>query len=58
MNKYGQMALSHWQATAPSRVAELTDPAAFFEAMGLEMQTQVTNLASLLAGSDRQGERR
>ena len=56
MNKYGQMALSHWQATTPSRVAELSDPAAFFEAMGLEMQTQVTNLASMLAGSDRQGE--
>ena len=56
MNKYGQMALSHWQATALSRVAELNDPAAFFEAMGLEMQAQVTNLASTLAGSDRQGE--
>lgn len=56
MNKYGQMALSHWQATAPSRVAELTDPAAFFEALGLEMQAQVTNLASMLAGSDRRGE--
>ena len=56
MNKYGQTALSHWQATAPSRVAELRDPAAFFESMGLEMQAQVTNLASLLAGSDRQGE--
>lgn len=56
MNKYGQMALTHWQATDPSRVAELSDPAAFFEAMGLEMQTQVTNLASILAGSDRQGE--
>ncbi len=56
MNKYGRMALSHWQATAPSRVAELTDPAAFFEALGQEMQAQVTNLASMLAGSDRQGE--
>jgi len=56
MNKYGQMALSHWRATAPSRAAELPDPAAFFEAMGLEMQAQVTNLASMLAGSDRQGE--
>lgn len=56
MNKYGQMALLHWQATAPSRVAELTDPATFFEALGLEMQAQVTNLASMLAGSDRQGE--
>ena len=38
MNKYGQMALLHWQATAPSRVAELTDPATFFEALGLEMR--------------------
>ena len=56
MNKYGRMALSDWQATAPSRVAELTDPAAFFEALGQEMQAQVTNLASMLAGSDRQGE--
>ncbi|HRQ00741.1 MAG TPA: hypothetical protein PK781_09810, partial [Terrimesophilobacter sp.] len=56
MNKYGQMALSHWQATDPHRVAELSNPAAFFESMGLEMQTQVTNLASMLAGSDRQGE--
>lgn len=56
MNKYGQLALSHWQATAPSRVAELNDPTAFFQEMGLEMQAQVTNLASMLAGRDRQGE--
>jgi hypothetical protein len=56
MNKYGQMALSHWQATAPNRVAELSDPTAFFEALGLEMQEQVTNLASMLAGSDLRGE--
>ncbi len=57
MNKYGQMALTHWQATDPSRVAELSDPAAFFEAMGLEMQTQVTNLASILAGERPAGGR-
>ncbi len=56
MNKYGRMALSHWQATAPNRVAELSDPTAFFEALGLEMQEQVTNLASMLAGSDVRGE--
>jgi hypothetical protein len=56
MNKYGQMALSHWQATSPNRVAELSDPTVFFEALGLEMQEQVMNLASILAGSDRQGE--
>ena len=55
MNKYGQMALEHWQATAPSRVAELSDPATFFETLGLEMQAQVTNLASMLAGSKTAG---
>ncbi|MGE3192532.1 MAG: hypothetical protein AB7L91_15300 [Dehalococcoidia bacterium] len=56
MNNYGQMALSHWEATFPNRVAELSDPTAFFETLGLEIQAQVTNLASILAGSDRQGE--
>jgi len=56
MNKYGQMALSHWQATAPNRLADLSDPMVFFEALGLEMQEQVTNLASMLAGSDLRGE--
>ena len=56
MNKYGKMARTHWEATAPSRVAELSNPESFFESMGLEIQAQVTNLAPMLAGSDRQGE--
>ncbi|MAP64381.1 MAG: hypothetical protein CMH34_11710 [Microbacterium sp.] len=52
MNRYGRQAMEHWRKWAPSRLAALPDPETFFTALGLEAETQVSDLAAILAGTD------
>ncbi|MGO9793476.1 MAG: hypothetical protein ACLP8S_29315 [Solirubrobacteraceae bacterium] len=52
MNHYGVIAQRHWERYAPSPVAGLPDPTAFFTELGLEVQAQVETLTATLAGVD------
>ncbi|QLQ10057.1 MAG: hypothetical protein HZY75_06270 [Nocardioidaceae bacterium] len=56
MNRYGRLAMDHWQRWAPNRTAELPDPTEFFTDLGAQIQSQVSDLARLLAGPDRARE--
>jgi hypothetical protein len=52
MNRYGMIAQKHWETHAPSLVAGLPDPTAFFSDLGLEVQRQVETLMASQAGLD------
>jgi len=56
MNFYGRRAMKHWRSVAPRRVAAMEDPIWFFTDLGEQVQTQVNDLACLLAGPDRRRE--
>jgi hypothetical protein len=56
MNRYGQMARSHWQAWLPERYATISDPDSFFSAIGEEAERQIDELADQLAGPPQPGE--
>lgn len=52
MNKYGTLALAHWQRWMPTRLQTLPDPTAYFSQLGMQIQAEVTDLAWELAGPD------
>jgi hypothetical protein len=52
MNKYGTLAREHWTRWAPNRLAALPNPETFFNDLGLQVQAEVSELASILAGTD------
>lgn len=52
MNGYARTAMRHWRQFAPRRVAAMGDPIGFFTDLGEQVQSQVTDLARLLAGAD------
>lgn len=58
MNRYGQMAQAHWTRWLPERLAEMTEPdqVTFFTAMGSEVERQIQEMATAIAGPDRPGE--
>jgi hypothetical protein len=56
MNRYGEMARSHWQAWLPQRYAAISDPDSFFSAIGEEAQSQIDELTGQLAGPGQPGE--
>ncbi|SDT36661.1 TnpV protein [Jiangella sp. DSM 45060] len=56
MNRYGRLAMEHWQQVAPQRVAELEDPTAFFSTLGQQVEGRVQELQDQLAGPDVPGE--
>ena len=56
MNRYGEMARSHWQAWLPDRYAAISDPDSFFSAIGEEAERQIDELADQLAGPGQPGE--
>lgn len=56
MNKYGRLAMEHWQRAAPSRVAELEDAEAFFTSLGEQVMDQVVDLLPQIQGQDKPGE--
>src|SRR5579875_1932052 len=49
MNRYGTIALQHWQTYTPSRVAALADATQFFSELGAEVEAQVGDLAARVA---------
>ncbi len=56
MNKYGQLAMTHWQETDPTRYAAIPNPGEFFSTLGEQVQYQVLEVSDKLAGSDLAGE--
>lgn len=56
MNKYGMLAMRHWQEWMPTRLAALEDPTSFFSELGVQIQAEVIDLALHLAGADSQAE--
>ena len=56
MNRYGQMARSHWATWLPQAYAAIGEPDSFFSAIGEEAARQVDELASQLAGDSQPGE--
>jgi hypothetical protein len=56
VNRYGEMARSHWQTWLPQRYAAISDPDSFFSATGEEAARQVDELASQIAGPGQPGE--
>jgi hypothetical protein len=56
MNKYGRLAMSHWQKTDPDRYQQIPDPATFFAELGDRAEIEVQQLQDAIAGPDRPGE--
>jgi hypothetical protein len=56
VNKYGQMASSHWARWLPRAYAAIPEPDSYFSAIGQEAARQVDELASQLAGDSQPGE--
>ena len=56
MNKYGEIARSHWAKTDPARLAAIEDPETFFQTLGEQAESQIQELTQRLAGPDPPGE--
>ena len=53
MNKYGRLAMSHWQRTDPDRYAEIPEPKeTFFQQLGEQAEREIQQLEDAIAGSD------
>ena len=53
MNKYGRLAMTHWQEVDPERVEALEDSETFFEDLGEEVLSRIDVIASSLESADR-----
>lgn len=56
MNRYGQMALDHYQRHHPDQLAALDDPISHFTDLGDQTQTAITDLRDQILGPQRPGE--
>jgi hypothetical protein len=56
VNRYGRLAQQHWAKWRPTELSQIPDPEAFFSRLGLEVETQVEQVATDLAGDDPAGE--
>ena len=56
MNSYGRRAMEHWARWLPARYRSIQDPEAFFQALGLEAETRILDLAEQVEGPDLPGE--
>jgi len=56
VNRYGEMARSHWQRWLPQQYAAIADPDSFFSAIGQEADQQISELADQIAGETLPGE--
>lgn len=56
MNRYGQLAMEHWEQHAPSRVAAMVDREGFFTDLGVQVEAQVVELTQGLEGTPADGE--
>lgn len=56
MNRYGRQAQAHWAKWRPNELSQFSDPETFFSNLGLQVETEVDQLAAALAGDDPGGE--
>jgi hypothetical protein len=58
MNKYGRMAIRHWEKTDPDRFRRIpaSDREEFFTELGERAETEIQQLQDQLAGPDPAGE--
>jgi len=58
MNKYGRMAIRHWEKTDPDRFQQIpaSDREAFFAELGERAEMEIQQLQDQLAGADPPGE--
>jgi hypothetical protein len=58
MNKYGRMAIRHWETTDPDRFQQIPerDRKTFFTELGERAEMEIQQLQDQLAGPDRAGE--
>ena len=58
MNRYGSMAMRHWQQTDPARFQAIpeSEREAFFTELGERAESEILALADAIAGPDRPGE--
>lgn len=52
MNPYGQLAWDHWKKWRPTELSQIPDPVQYFARLGLEVEAQIEQVASDLAGDD------
>jgi hypothetical protein len=58
MNKYGRMAMRHWEKTDPDRFRQIppSEREAFFAELGERAESEIQQLQDRLAGPDPSGE--
>ena len=56
MNRYGRVALNHWQMWRPEAYRALPNPEDFFSTLGRTLADEIGDLAYDLEGSDTPGE--
>lgn len=56
MNKYGSLAMSHWEKHQPDRYRAIPDKQTFFTQLGEQAEQEIQQLEDTLAGPDRPGE--
>lgn len=56
MNTYAARVMSHYQQFLPDQLATIPDPEAYFSTLGQEIETQVNELTTRLAGPDQLGD--
>ena len=56
MNTYAVRVMSHYRQFLPDQYATILDPEAYFSTLGQEIETQVNDLTTRLAGPDQLGE--
>lgn len=56
MSYYGTMARDHWAKWRPNQLAEIADPETFFTRLGEQVEADIDQMATDLAGPDVPGE--
>lgn len=56
MNQYGRRAMKHWETFRPDAYQQLDNPQLYFTQMGETLATQISELATQIAGPDLPGE--
>ncbi len=56
VNRYGRLAQDHWTKWRPNQLRQIPDPEYYFTSLGEEVEQQIEELATTLAGDDPGGE--
>lgn len=56
MNRYGRIAMTHWQRWRPEAYRQLPNPEDFFSTLGDSLMEEIIDLADALEEPDRPGE--